>query len=102
MKYMKWNPLVNAGTAVVYIAGVVLFMRFMESSRHDTPDTVLDGLGFISLLVCSVAVMAFLFFYQPLVRLVENKKAEALSYFLQTLGIFAAITVALLTLATLQ
>ena len=100
--YMKWNPFVNAAAAAAYIGAVALFMQFIESLRHDTPDTMIDGMGFISLFVFSVAVMAFLFFYQPAVRLIENKKGEAVSYFLQTLGIFGAITVVVLTLASLQ
>jgi hypothetical protein len=99
---MKWNPFLNALAAAAYIAGVTLFMHFIESIRHDTPDTVLDSMGVLSLLVCSAAVMAFLFFYQPLVRLLENKKAEAVRYFLTTIGIFGLIMVAILTSVSLQ
>lgn len=99
---MRWNPLLNAGAAVAYIGSVVLFLHFLESLRHDTPDTMLDGMGIISLFVFSAAVMAFLFFYQPVLRLIEGKKNEAVSYFLKTLGIFGLITVAMLTLVSLQ
>ncbi len=99
---MKWNPFVNAIAASAYIGAVVLFMHFIESLRHDTPDTLLDGMGVISLLVFSAAVMAFLFFYQPVLRLVENKRAEAISYFLKTLGVFGVITAIVLTLVSLQ
>lgn len=99
---MKWNPFLNAGLAVAYIGVVSVFLRFIESIRHDTPDTWIDGVGFMSLFVFSAAVMAFLFFYQPVLLLVENKKAEAVSYFLQTLGLFGIVTVIVLTLASLQ
>lgn len=99
---MKWNPILNATAAVAYIGAIALFMHFIESIRHDTPDTLLDGIGFMSLLVCSAAVMAFLFFYQPVRILIEGKEAEAISYFLKTLGIFGAITLAILTLISLQ
>lgn len=99
---MKWNPFLNAVSAVAYIGTVALFMHFIESIRHDTPDTLLDGMGFISLFVFSAAVMAFLFFYQPALRLIENKKTEAISYFLTTLGIFGAITILVLTFVSLQ
>lgn len=58
---MKWNPILNATLAALYISAVALFMRFIESHRHDTPDTLLDSMGVISLLVFSVAIMAFLF-----------------------------------------
>lgn len=99
---MRWNPLLNALAAAAYIGLLVLFLHGMESLRHDTPDTLLDGMGAISLFVFSAAVMAFLFFYQPVLRLIEHKKAEALSYFLKTLGVFGAITVTVLTLVSLQ
>ncbi len=99
---MRWNPFVNAICAAAYIGGVVLFMHYIESLRHDTPDSLIDGIGVISLFVFSAAMMAFLFFYQPLLRLIENKKAEALSYFLKTLGIFGVITAVVLTLVSLQ
>lgn len=99
---MKWNPLLNATAATVYIVSVALFMQFMQSFRHDTPDTLLDGVGFISLFVFSAAVMTFLFFYQPLLLLLEHRKNEALSYFLQTLGLFGTLTVAILIFVSLQ
>lgn len=99
---MRWSPLVNAGAAAAYIGAVVGYIHFLESLRHDTPDTLLDGVGFISLFVCSAAVMAFLFFYHPLLKLIEGKKAEALSYFLTTLGFFGALTIVVLTLVSLQ
>lgn len=92
----------NALAATAYILGVVLFIRLIESLRHDTPDTLLDGMGAISLFVFSAAVMAFLFFYQPMVKLTENKKAEALSYFLKTLALFGVITASILTLVSMQ
>ncbi|MEO6536824.1 MAG: hypothetical protein ABIT47_03960 [Candidatus Paceibacterota bacterium] len=99
---MRWNPFINAIMAVAYIGAVALFMHFITSLRHDTPDTLLDGMGIMSLFVFSGAVMAFLFFYQPVLKLIENKKAEAVSYFLKTLGIFGVITAAVLTLVSIQ
>ncbi|HWH16035.1 MAG TPA: hypothetical protein VNU25_00345 [Candidatus Paceibacterota bacterium] len=99
---MRWNPVLNALAASSYIGAVVLFLHFIESIRRDTPDTLLDGLGVISLFVFSAAVMAFLFFYQPVLKLLENKRSEAVSYFLQTLGIFGLITVIVLTLVSIQ
>lgn len=99
---MRWNPMFNAVGAVAYIGAVVLLMQFIQSVRHDTPDTPLDGMGALSLLVFSAAVMAFLFFYQPIVLLSENKKKEALSYFLKTLGAFGVITVCVFILISLR
>ncbi len=99
---MKWHPFLNAGLAVAYIGAVSVFLRFIESIRHDTPDTWIDGVGFMSLFVFSAAVMAFLFFYQPVSLLVDNKRAEAVSYFFKTIGLFGIVTAIVLTLATLQ
>ncbi len=99
---MKWNPVLNAVAAALYISAIALFMQFIESLRHDTPDTFLDGVGVISLLVLSVAVMAFLFFYQPVALLIENRRAEAVSYFLKTLGVFAVLTISMLILVSMQ
>jgi hypothetical protein len=99
---MKWNPFLNAAAAVLYIGAVALFMRYIESIRADTPDTFIDGIGFLSLFVTSAAVMAFLFFYRPAALLIEHKQAEAVAYFLKTLAIFGTVTVVALTLASLQ
>lgn len=100
--HMRWNPLTNALAAAAYVGAVAMFMRFIQSVRHDTPDTLLDGMGFISLFVFSAAVMAFLFFYRPALMLLDNKRTEAAAYFLKTLGIFGAITIVLLTLVSMQ
>ena len=99
---MRWNPFMNAAGAAAYIGAIALFMHYMESVRQDTPDTIFDGMGFISLFVFSVAVMGFLFFYRPAVLLIEGKNKEALSYFFTTLLIFGAITLALLAVVSLQ
>lgn len=92
----------NATAAFVYIGAVAFFLHFTASVRHDTPDTLLDGMAFISLVVFSAAIMAFLIFYQPVVMLIEHTKAEAVSYFLKTVAIFGALTVLALTFASLQ
>ena len=99
---MRFNPYINAACAAAYIGAIGLLMQFISSLLHDTPDTLLDPIAFLSLLVFSVAVMAFLFFYKPVVLLLDNKKHEAVSYFLKTLMTFGAITVLMLTLVALM
>ncbi len=99
---MKYRPFLHGLSAVAYIGAVVLFIRYMESIRHDTPDTFLDGMAFISLFVFSASVMAFLFFYQPLLLILENKKPEALNFFFKTLATCGATTLVLLTASSLQ
>jgi hypothetical protein len=46
----------------------------------------------LSLLTLSVAVMAYVFGYQPLILLLDNKRKEAISLFLKTVAIFGVIT----------
>jgi hypothetical protein len=94
---MKWNPFANALLASGYITAVVLLINYISSTRHGTPDTVLDGLAFLSLVVLSVATMGFLFFYRPTILILENKREEAVRYFLTTLATFAVITVLAIT-----
>lgn len=99
---MRWSPILHAVGAIIYIGVIVRLMEFIQSLFSDTPDTVLVGMGMLSLFVFSAAVMAFLFFYQPVVLLSENKKKEALSYFLKTLGAFGVITVCVFILISLR
>lgn len=93
---MHLNPFTNALLAAGYIWTVVSFMH-MISPPPDTPDTWLTPIVALSLLVFSVALMGFLFFYRPVVLLLEDKKEEAVRYFLKTLGTFGAITVAVIS-----
>ena len=89
---MRRNPFLNASGAAAYIWGVGLLISHIARLHHDTPDNLVGTISAISLMVFSAAVMAFLFFYRPIVLLVENKRDEAVSFFLKTLGIFGAIT----------
>lgn len=99
---MKWNPFLNALAAFAYIGAITMLLNLIKSYRHDTPDTYIDGMGILSLFVFSAAVMAFLFFYQPLCRLIAGKRAEALVYFLQTLALFGVFTALLLFAVSMQ
>lgn len=49
-------------------------------------------------LTLSVAVMAYIFFYQSILFFIEGKKKEAVDLFAKTVGIFAAFTVVVLVL----
>ena len=99
---MRWNPILNAAVVATYIAGIAFLLQFVQSIRHDTPDTFIDPIGALSLLVFSVAVMGFLFFYWPVVLLLDHKKEEAVSYFLKTLGTFGLIVVCIWVVLLLQ
>jgi len=73
-------------------------MTFVTQPLKNKPDTFFAPVVFISLLTLSVAVMAFLFFYQPLLLFIEGKKKDAVNLFVKTVGIFAAITAMFLVL----
>ncbi len=95
---MTKNPLINALSASVYIVLVITVMTFATKPLQNKPDTFFTPIVFLSLLTLSVAVMAFLFFYRSVVLLIDGKKKEAINLFAKTIGIFAVITIILLTL----
>lgn len=95
---MSKNPIVNALGASTYIVLVASVINFLSQTQHNKPDTILAPITMISLLTLSVAVMAFLFFYQPLQLFIEGKKKAAVNLFVQTVGVFGAITAVVLIL----
>lgn len=95
---MSKNPLINALGASGYIVLVVTIMTFVSQTQKNKPDTFFAPITFLSLLTLSVVVMTYLFFYQPLQLFIEGKKKQAVNLFVQTVGIFAALTVVVLIL----
>lgn len=95
---MTKNPSVNALSAAVYIFLVVTVMTFITQPLRHKPDTFFAPVTMLFVLTLSVAVMAFFFFYQPLLFLIDGKKKVAVDLFIKTVGIFAAITALVLAL----
>jgi hypothetical protein len=95
---MTKNPIINALGALAYIILGVTVMTFVTQPLKNKPDTFFAPIVFLSLLTLSVAVMAYLFFYQPLLLFIEGKKKEAVNLFIKTVGIFAAFTAVVLIL----
>ena len=89
---MSKNPILNALAASGYIGLVVALMNFVSQTQQNKPDTVFAPVAFLSLLTLSAAVMAYLFFYQPLLLFIEGKKKAAVNLFVQTVGVFAVLT----------
>jgi len=89
---MTKNPFINALCASGYIVLGVTIMTFVTRPLQNKPDTFFVPVVILSLLTLSVAVMAFLFFYQPVMLFIDGKKKQAVNLFLQTVGIFAAFT----------
>jgi hypothetical protein len=83
------TPLLNALGATCYIGFVIALIQVLTKYGHDKQDTLLIPMFMLSLLVLSVTVMAFLFFYKPLCLYAENKKQEALKFFTTTVLYFS-------------
>src|SRR3989338_4152289 len=95
---MRKNPYLNALLASAYIAVVASFMYFGSHNAGETEDSVLAPIAMISLLVLSVAMMAYLFFYQPAQLFMAGRAGEAGTFFLKTVGVFALVTFIFLAL----
>ena len=89
---MSKKPIINAISASAYIFLVASIINFVSQAQKNKPDTFFAPVAFLSLLTLSAAIMAYIFFYQPLQLFIEGKKKEAASLFIQTVGIFGAIT----------
>ncbi len=89
---MSKNPFQNAAAAVLYIIGVASLMyygpKFFKSA-----DSVIVPIAMISLFTLSAAMMGYFFLYQPLQLYVDGQKKEATTLFVQTILVFAGMTV---------
>jgi hypothetical protein len=92
---MTKNPLINAIAASTYIIIVALLM-FYGSQFAPHEDTIFAPIAVISLFTLSAAAMGYIFCYQPLIYIIDNKKKEAVDLFLKTTFIFGGITIVLL------
>lgn len=95
---MTKNPILNALAAAGYIVLVVSLITFISDTQSSKPDTIFAPIIMLSLLTLSVAMMAYLFFYQPFQLFMGNKKKEAANLFVKTIGTFAAFTGVILVL----
>lgn len=73
-------------------------MTFVTKPLKNKPDTFFAPVTVLFVLTLSVSVMAYLFFYQPLILFIEGKKKEAVNLFVKTVAFFATITVIILIL----
>jgi len=86
------NPYIHAVLASLYIAILSLGMFYGTSSMQNEPDTFLAPITMISLFTLSAGVMFYLFIFEPLQLFIDDKREEAVRFFLKTLGTFAVIT----------
>ncbi len=88
---MTKNPFINALAATVYIIVIVLVMDYGTRQLHPA-NTIFIPIMVLSLFTLSAAVMGYLFLFQPAQLYFDNKKKEAINLFLQTVAVFAGIT----------
>jgi hypothetical protein len=93
---MTKNPFLNACAAIAYISVVASFLFYGSRFVGPSEDTVLAPITMLSLFVFSAAVMAYIFFYQPVQMYFDGEKKQALSLFLKTLLSFGVVTIVLL------
>ncbi len=98
---MTKNPIINAISASGYIVLIVSVMSFVSELQRNKPDTFFAPIVFLSMLTLSVSVMAYLFFYQPILLFIDGKKKQAVDHFVKTVAVFGAITGAALILLLL-
>jgi predicted membrane channel-forming protein YqfA (hemolysin III family) len=89
---MTKTPLINAVSAITYIVIVVVIMTVITQPLKNKPDTFFAPIVVLSVLTLSVAVMAYLFFYHPLILFIENKKTDAIQFFIRTVAFFSIFT----------
>ena len=94
---MTRNPFLNALAATIYIA-VISTIMFYGSQIRGPVHSIVGPITAVSLFTLSAAVMGYLFCYQPAQLYFDGKKKQAVNLFLQTVGIFGAITALLLLL----
>ena len=90
---MTPNSFSNALFALAYIVALVSAIMSTPVIFPDFKDNLFTPMGMLALLVLSVALMAYLFFYQPVIMLLDGKREQAVRFFLRTVGIFAGGTV---------
>lgn len=95
---MTKNPIINALGASAYIFLVVCVMNFVTQPLKNRPDTFFAPIIALFVLTLSVAIMAYMFFYQPVILFIDGKKKQSVNLFVKTVAIFAGITLIVLIL----
>jgi|CXWK01.1.fsa_nt_gi hypothetical protein len=96
---MTTNPFYNALLAIAYIVAIVSLMFWGSSLISNDGASILYPIGALSTLTLSVAVMAYLFFYRPVLMLISGERERGVKLFLHTVGVFAGITAIVLLIS---
>lgn len=89
---MTKNPFINSLSATAYIVTIASFM-FFGKGLFPAKDNIFMPITMLSLLVLSVSVMSYFFFFQPIQLYLDGEKKQAANLFLKTVAVFAGTTV---------
>jgi len=98
---MTRNPFYNALFAIAYIVVLVSCAILGPQLLNAPQQSLFYPMLALAVFVLSAALMTYLFFYQPVIMLLDGEREKAVKLFLQTVGIFGVATVALLLIAVL-
>ena len=87
MKKQILYPFLAAG----YIVAILVIISF--GGKLLPEQTLVIPIAMLGLFVLSAAVMGFLFLSEPIFLYTENRKQEAVSFFLKEVGIFAGFII---------
>jgi len=94
---MTKKPIYNALAATIYIVLIVLFINSIDSIETGYTNEGLEQfimpIIMLSLLTLSVAVMGYIFLYQPIILFLEKNRKEAVKYFIHTILFFTIIII---------
>lgn len=86
------SPYINALVASGYIGLIALSFNLLPRLVPFGDEAFLGPVLMLSLLVFSVSVMGFLFFYRPLCLALDGKREAAVGFFIRTAGTFVVVT----------
>jgi hypothetical protein len=83
---------VRTAVHTVVVVAVVVHTAVVVAVVRNAVHTVVV----VAVFVLSAAMMAYLFFYQPVLMILDGRREEAVKFFFKTVGIFAVATAVLL------
>ena len=96
---MNKKAFYHAIIAAGYITILVSVVDVVSRMLHSHGGNIFMPISMLTLLVLSVAVMAFLFFYEPVLLLIEGKRSEAVKLLFSTIAIFALFAIGFFAIA---
>ncbi len=85
------QAIINALGTAVYVIAIASFMYFGSQGVFGENPSIFVPIVMLMLFVFSAALTGFLIFGKPIMWYLDNKKKEAMSLLIYTLGIFLII-----------